>query len=659
LNPDDSEFFGSFGTYSFPDIPKEPDSSIHLVSAYKLMMEDEMTENQPIAFKAEIKQLLNILIHSLYTEREIFLRELISNASDALTQMQFITLTNREVHDPDAELKIHITVDEDENTITISDTGIGMAQDELVQNLGTIAQSGARAFIEASQEGEVNLADIIGQFGVGFYSVFMVAEWVRVTSHSYKPDADAATWYATGEDTFTVDVAEKGDRGTKIEIKLKEDAAEFAKEFKLREIVKRHSDYVPFPIFIGDSEEQTNRQTAIWRQSPQDVKDEDYNEFYKHLTLDFENPHTEIHYRADAPLQVYALLFLPNTPERTMFSLRKEDGLKLYVRKVLIQEYTKDLLPQHFRFIQGVVDTEDLPLNVSREAIQSSPVIARLKKILTNQVTNKLKDMAEKEPEEYAKFWENFGLFIKEGISTEPAESETLASLVRFNTTTHTESWVSFDAYIERMKTDQEKIYYILGDDTRSVARSPHLDFFRDNGYEVITLTDPMDSFMLMGLRKYGDYDLQNVAAPDMDLPSADESPEEDAKLEELPEVDFNKLVKRFKKQLGDRVTDIRATDRLRDSIARLVDPEGTMGQEMQRVYRLVDRDYEVPKKVLELNPSHPVIIRLNDLSKKDKLGETIIEQIYESALLIEGLHPDPASMLPRIQALMEKALEN
>jgi molecular chaperone HtpG len=620
-------------------------------------MEEDMTENQPIAFKAEIKQLLNILIHSLYTEREIFLRELISNASDALTQMQFVSLTNRDVHDPDAALKIQLSVDEDEKLITLEDTGIGMTEQELIQNLGTIAQSGARAFIEASQEGDANLADIIGQFGVGFYSVFMVAEWVRVTSRSYQPDAQAATWYATGEDTFSVGPAQKEARGTTIEIKLQPDAGEFASEYQLKEIIKRHSDYVPFPIYVGDSQEQVNRQTAIWRQSPQGVEDSEYTDFYKHLTLDFEEPIAHIHYRADAPLQVYALLFLPGKSDRNMFSLRKEDGLKLYVRKVLIQEYTKDLLPNYYRFVHGVVDTEDLPLNVSREAIQSSPVIARLKKIITAQITNKLKDLAENEPDIYAGFWENFGHFIKEGISTEPMDSETLAPLVRFHTTSRTESLVSFDEYIQRMKTDQDKIYYILGDDERSVARSPHLDFFRDHGYEVITLTDPMDSFMLMGLRKYGDYDLQNVAASDLVLPEAEGETEPESQPERLSEEAFNQLVVRFKQQLGERVTDVRATERLRDSVARLVDPEGTMGQEMQRVYRLVDRDYEVPKKVLELNPRHPIIIRLNDLTGDDGLAQDVIEQVYESALLIEGLHPDPASMLPRIQTLMQRAL--
>jgi len=619
-----------------------------------------MAKKKPIAFKAEIKQLLNILIHSLYTDREIFLRELISNASDALTQMHFVSLTEREVIDPDAELKIQIDVDTDEKMITISDTGIGMTQEELTQNLGTIAQSGARAFLEAAKEGEnqQSLVDVIGQFGVGFYSVFMVADWVRVTSRSYQPDASAATWYATGGDTFEVGPAEKEGRGTTIEIKLNADSEGFAQEYRLREIVKKHSDYVAYPIYIGESEEQVNSQTALWRRSPREVEDDQYNDFYRQLTLDLEHPLTNIHYVVDAPLQMYALLYFPAKLDRGMFSLRKEDGLKLYVRKVLIQDYNTDLLPRYFRFIQGVVDTEDLPLNVSRETIQDNPLIAKLRKVLTSQVLNKLNGMAKDEPEEYAKFWEQFGVFIKEGIASEPGESETLAPLVRFHTTTHTESWVSLSDYVERIKTGQDKIYYILGDDERSVARSPHLDYFRENGYEVIMFTDPMDSFMLMGLRKYSDFDLVNVASPDLALPSAAETPAEEPQGEKLPDDDFDVLVERFKAQLGERVTDVRATERLRDSVARLVDPEGTMDQEMQRVYRYLEREYEVPKKVLELNPRHPILAKLSNLGADDELGKEVIEQIYDSALLIEGLHPDPASMLPRIQGLMEKALE-
>ncbi|MBC8505058.1 MAG: molecular chaperone HtpG [Anaerolineales bacterium] len=619
-----------------------------------------MTENKPIAFKAEIKQLLNILIHSLYTDREIFLRELISNASDALTQMDFLMLTDHNVLEPDAELAIRLSVDEDEKIITISDSGIGMTRDELSTNLGTIAQSGARAFLDAAEEGvdQQQLTDVIGQFGVGFYSVFMVAEWVRVTSRSYKPRAKAASWYATGGDTFTVEAAEKKDRGTTIQIKLNEDTEEFANEGRLRDIIKTHSDYVRFPIFVGDAEEQTNRQTAIWRQSSREVQDDEYTEFYKHLTLDFEDPITRVHFVADAPLRIFSLLYIPSKPERNMFSLRKEDGLKLYARKILIQEYTTDLLPQHFRFIQGVVDSEDLPLNVSRETIQATALMARIKKILTGQVTKQLQAMADKEPEKYAQFWASFGPFIKEGIASQETDRESLFPFVRFHTTIQPESWVSLSEYVQRMKDDQDKIYYILGDDDRSVARSPHLDYFRKHGYEVITLTDPMDSFMLMGLREYADYELQNVAAPDLELPAAEQTPEDEPVPEALPKKDFEKIVERFKWHLGERVTDVRATERLSDSVARLVDPEGSMGQEMQRVYRLVDREYEVPKKVLELNPSHPIVLKLHEIPGEDERNATIIEQIYESALLIEGLHPDPASMLPRIQTLMEAALK-
>lgn len=617
-----------------------------------------MTENTPIAFKAEIKQLLNILIHSLYTERDIFLRELISNASDALTQMDFAMLTDRDVLDPEAELAIRLSVDETAKTITIRDSGVGMTRDELATNLGTIAQSGARAFLDAAKDNnDQKLADVIGQFGVGFYSVFMVAEWVRVTSRSHQKDAQAATWYATGGDTFTIEDAEQETRGTVIEIKLKSDAEEYASESRLRQIIKKHSDYVRFPIYVGGDEEQTNRQTAIWRQARREVEDSEYNEFYKHLTLEFEDPITRIHFVADAPLRIFALLYIPAQAERGVFSLRKEDGLKLYTRKVLIQEYTTDLLPQHFRFMHGVVDAEDLPLNVSRESVQATALMARIKKILTKQVIKQLETLAKDQAETYANFWQNFGMFIKEGIASDQADRESLYPLVRFHTTQHSESWVSLTEYIERMKDGQEKIYYILGDDERSVARSPHLDYFRVHGYEVVTLTDPMDSFMLMGLRQFGDYPLQNVAAPDLELPAAEAEPEAESTPGALSGDDLAGIVERFKTQLGERITDVRTTDRLTDSVARLVDPEGALDQEMQRVYRLMDRDYEVPKKVLELNPRHPILAHLCGLPAEAPLAETVIEQIYESALLIEGLHPDPASMLPRIQALMEAAL--
>lgn len=616
-----------------------------------------MAKENPIAFKAEIKQLLNILIHSLYTDRDIFLRELISNASDALTQLEFLMLTDRDVLDADRELAIRIEVDEKEKQITISDSGIGMNRDELAHNLGTIAQSGAKAFMEAADSKAENLADVIGQFGVGFYSVFMVAEWVRVTSRSYRPDDKAASWYATGGDTFTVSEADKSDRGTTIEIKLKEDAKEFASDSKIRETIKKHSDYVRFPIFVGEDEEQSNRQNAIWRQSAKELEDEEYQEFYRHLTLEFEPPITHIHFAADAPIQMYSLLYFPQKAERGMFSLRKEDGLKLYARKVLIQEYSTELLPPYYRFIHGVVDAEDIPLNVSRESVQANRLMARIKKILTNQVNTKLKDMAKNDPDSYANFWKSFGLFIKEGIATVEEDRESLYPFLRFHTTKFNDTWESLNSYIGRMNPDQKKIYYILGDDARSVLRSPHLDYFQKHDYEVITFTHQVDSFMLLGLRSYEGFDLQNVADPDLELPKiSDDEPESE---EAAPDEDqVEKVVSLFKEILGERITDVKLTDRLTDSMARLVDPEGSLDQEMQRVYRIVDQDFEVPKKVLEVNPKHAIFSKMVNIDPESDLAMIAVEQIYESALLIEGLHPDPASMLPRIQDLINRVLE-
>jgi molecular chaperone HtpG len=616
-----------------------------------------VSEPAAIPFKAEIRQLLNILVHSLYTEREIFLRELISNASDALNRMRFEMLTNREVLDPDAELAIHIQADSDERLLTISDTGIGMTQDELAENLGTIAHSGVNAFLEAAKDKDAKLGDVIGQFGVGFYSVFMVAEWVRVSSRSYKPEARAAEWYATGEETFTLGPAEKSDRGTTIQIKLKEDADEFSQEHRLREIIRKHSDYVAFPIYLKDANEQVNRQTALWRTAPREVSEEQYNEFYKQFTLEAEEPLLHLHVVTDAPVQVYSILYIPARSERGIFSLRKEDGLKLYSRKVLIREYTKDLLPEYLRFVQGVVDSEDLPLNVSREAVQSNAVMSRLKKILTGQLINALKDQAKKKPEEYERFWEEFGRYVKEGIATDQTEREKLYQLLRFRTIRHPEKWTSLDDYVGGMKPGQKSLYFLLGDDARSIQRSPHLDYFKKAGYDVMMFTDPIDSFMALGLTTYEGFKFQNVSAADIELPEQEKEEQAEEGVA-IAGQDFEDLAQRFREQLGERVSAVKSSSRLSDSVARLVDPEGVLNQEMQRVYRMMDRDFEVPPKILELNPRHPILLNLKELPTDDDLSKAIIEQIYESALLIEGLHPDPAGMIPRIQLLMQAAIK-
>jgi molecular chaperone HtpG len=615
----------------------------------------EKNNPTPISFKAETRQLLDILIHSLYTEREIFLRELISNASDALTRMDFELLTNREVLDPDAALAIRILPDVEANTLTIQDTGIGMTAEELVSDLGTIAHSGAREFLKAAQSSGKNISDLIGQFGVGFYSAFMVAEWIRVTSRSYNKEGQAATWYCTGEDNFTVEPAEKATRGTEVVIKLKEDAKEFTQEYHLREIIRKHSDFVPFPIYLGDIDEQANRQTAIWRQQPREVEQKDYDEFYQQLTLDFEPPLAHAHMVVDAPVQMYALLYIPSKAERSPFALRKEDGLKLYARKVLIQEYNRDLLPEYLWFVQGVVDSEDIPLNVSRETVQSTRVMTNLKKLVKSKVLDTLKKMGEEDPEKYGRFWKEFARAIKQGVAIETDEPEALNPLLRFHTTLQPEHWTSLEEYVKAMQPEQKNIYYILGDDERSVLHSPHLEAMRRFGFSVLIMTDPMDAFMLTRLTKYNDLPLTNVAAADLELPEQEEKPEEAAPT--LAEAESASLIERFKAQLGERVSDVRTTERLSDSPARLVDPQGSPNQEIQRVYRYLNRDFQAPKKVLELNPRHAILLRLNALPADDPRSALVIEQLYEDALLIEGLHPDPASMITRIQKLIEASL--
>jgi molecular chaperone HtpG len=611
-------------------------------------------ESQSFRFKAETKQLLNILIHSLYKDREVFLRELLSNASDALNRLRFEMVTNQNVLDPAAELAIHLKVDKEARMLTIQDSGIGMTKEEIIENLGTIAQSGARKFLEATQNKSADLTQVIGQFGVGFYSVFMVAEWVQVISRSYKPNETAVSWYATGEDNYEIRPAEMAERGTRVEIKLKEDASEFADEYRLKNIIHKHSEYVGFPIYVGEEKQPVNKQTSIWRMSKQNATEEQYKDFYKQVTLDFEDPLLHIHIITDAPVQLYALLYVPGKGERGIFSPRREDGLQLYSRNILIDEYNKDLLPEYLRFVQGVVDSEDLPLNVSRESIQSTALMARLKKVVTGQIMKELETLAKNDAEKYQTFWEEFGVYLKQGVATSPAEAESITPLLRFKTNLTPETWSSLENYVERMKPEQKEIYFIVGEDPKSILRSPHLDYFQARGTEVLLLTEPMDSFMLMGLRKYKDFELKNVAQVEIS-----EKPKESEGQEQIAEADFSKLIERFKQVLGERVTDVRASNRLSQSVARLADADGALNPELQRVYKYLGKEYEVPKKILELNPSHKILKRLLHMDPDSELQTLVIEQIYDSALLVEGLHPDPSSMASRVQQIIEAALNN
>ena len=607
-------------------------------------------------FKAEIQQLLNILVHSLYTEREIFLRELVSNASDALHRIQFEMLTNRDVLDPDAELAIRIDVDQDAGKLIISDTGIGMTREEIAEDLGTIARSGAAVFLEQLQEDKPPV-ELIGQFGVGFYSVFMVAQDVRVISRSYRPDAGAVEWTSEGGPTYRLTPSPKEDRGTLIEVTLKEDASEFKELWRLEQIIRKHSDFVAFPIYVGAGTEPVNRRSAPWRQSPREVTDDQYDEFYKHLTLDFEKPLLHAHLVSDAPVDLRSILYIPARLERGALSPRTDFGLKLYVRNVLIQEYNKDLLPNYLRFVEGVVESEDLPLNISREVVQRSPAGRRVERALVRKLVKELETLDQENPEDYDRFWHEFGQFLKEGVAAEADTRSDLLPLLRFHSSQSSGELTSLAQYVERMDGDQQAIYYLLGDDVSSAARSPHLDYFRANDLEVLYMVDHIDSFMMVVLQEYEGKSLQNVDDAALDLPDTEE-PEED-KSELVPEADFNRLVGRFVKVLGDRVLEVRESKVLRDSPCRLVAAEGDRLHEMSRVYRMLDRDFEAPKRILEINRRHAIIANLARLVSEtpaEDVIDTTIDQLLENQLLIEGLHPNPTDMIPRIQKLMEAA---
>jgi molecular chaperone HtpG len=634
---------------------------------------------EPIEFRAEIQQLLDILIHSLYSNKEIFLRELISNASDALNRLKFEMLTNRDILDPDAELGIWLEADEDAGTLTIRDTGIGMTHDEIIQSLGTIAHSGAKEFVKAMQEagkkGQGITTDVIGQFGVGFYSVFMVAEEVTVTSRSYKKEAEAVVWSSAGQGTYTVVTGNKSDRGTTIQIKLKDDAKEFGRGYRVRQIVKTHSDFIEFPIYLkeekmktGDDEEkkekeyewnQINEQTAIWRQSQREVDNDKYQSFYRQLTMDFGEPLLRLHTSADAPVQFYALLFVPSKKDYRLFGTKEDYGLKLYARKVLIKENFKDLLPPYLRFIEGVVDSEDIPLNVSRELVQATPLIEKIKKTLLRRVASGLEELASEKPDTYKTFWKEFGPFLKEGLAIDPDAKSKFVDLLRFPSShsANADDLVSLKQYAGRMKPDQKEIYYVIGDDYSAVARSAHLDYFKKHDIEVLYLIDPLDSFMLVSLTEYDNKPLKNVDDSNLDLPEEEKSAT--GAEEKISGDEFEALVTRVKAVLGDRIEAVRESKILVDSPVRLVNPPDALNANMARVQRLLGKDYRVPKKILEINRGHAMVQHLSArlaANSDDPLLTPLIEQLYESELLAEGIHPNPADMLPRIQQLMQAA---
>ncbi len=624
------------------------------------------TAEAKFEFKAEIKQLLDILVHSLYTHKEIFLRELISNASDAMDKLKFESTKGTEIADNDLPLEINIKADKDKKILTVSDAGIGMTKDEIVNNIGTIAKSGTSEFLKIMAESKEDASNIIGRFGIGFYSVFMVAKKVVIKTKSFRKDEPAMQWESDGLGSYTITpLEEKIKRGTTIEVHLKDDIDEFLEKYRLESIVKKHSSFISFPIKVEG--EQVNTQAAIWREPKSNIKPEQYTEFYKFLTYDQEEPLTVIHRSVDAPIQFTSLLFIPKR-SMDMFGYNREDyGLDLYVRKVLIQHQNKDLLPEYLSFVKGVVDSEDLPLNISRETLQENIIFTKISTSVTSQVLSHLTTMAEKEEDKYKQFWKEHGKVFKLGYM-DYANQEKFSKLLRFNSSESKDEndMISLDQYIERMKKSQKEIYYVFGSSREAVALDPHLEIFKSKGLEVLYLYDPMDEFVMEALRKYKDYDIKSVEQADVKklnkMKSVDDDTKED--IEELSKEDkkhFSSLLKKMKDILGDKVKEVKESKRLSGSPIVLVTPEDGISSTMQKIMNITGKTQTVPTKIMEVNKNHKLIRNLLKIFKandNDPYIKTAVEQLYESSLLLEGFLTDPHKLVDRVNSLLEDSSE-
>ncbi len=626
-------------------------------------MDSAQSTAKKYEFKAEVKQLLDILVHSLYTSREIFLRELISNSSDALDKLRFESNKGTDIQDNGLPLEIKINFDEKKKFITISDTGIGMTKDELITNIGTIAKSGSAEFLKQLKENKSDANNIIGKFGVGFYSVFMVAEEVVIKTKSFKKDEPAIEWRSNGlGDYEIIELDEKLQRGTTIEVHLKEDTKDFADKYRLETIIKKHSNFISFPIYL--EKEKINTIAALWREPKSSIKKEQYDEFYKFLTYDSEPPADVLHVSVDAPIQFNALLFVPKKTY-DFFGYNREDyGLDLYVRRVLIQHKNKDLLPEYLGFIKGVVDSEDLPLNISRETLQENIIFTKISQNITGQILSYLIKKAKDEPEKYVEFWKEHGRYFKLGY-TDFANADKFQQLLRFNSSFNNDAdgLSSFDEYVSRFKEGQKEIYYAFGTSRDAVAQDPHLEIFKNKGLEVFYLYDPLDEFVLSSIRKYKDYELKSVDS--IDLKNLDKFKDTEGnkdKLEDLSKDDakhFDSLLARIKDILGDRVTDVKESKRLSGSPAVLVNPDDSMSSTMQKIMRMTNKDLSVPKKIFEVNRDHKLIRNLLKVFKansKDEYISNVVEELFESALLLDGSLTDPHKLVSKLNKLLEQS---
>jgi molecular chaperone HtpG len=636
------------------------------------------------SFQAEVSRLLDIVAHSLYSEKEIFLRELISNASDACDRLRYAALTQPELAGEDTNFRVVLTPDKTASTLTIDDNGIGMNHDELIENLGTIARSGTAAFVQNLAGGKTDDKakdlSLIGQFGVGFYSAFMVADKVDVIARK-AGDGASWRWSSDGKGEFTVEAAEKASRGTTITLHLRKDDAEFLDPHRLRHIVKTYSDHIALPIVLkdGGKEETLNAASALWTRSKSEITPEQYKEFYHHVAHSFDEPWLTIHARAEGKIEYTNLLFVPSSKPFDLFDPQRKNHVKLYVRRVFITDDCQNLLPPYLRFLRGIVDSEDLPLNVSREMLQNNPVLARIKTQITKRVIAVLARKASDAPAEYAKFWDNFGAVLKEGLYEDREQQETLLPLIRFKST-HGDSaagdeLVSFADYVRRMKPGQEAIYYLTGDKLDLLKKSPQLEGFRARGVEVLLLTDPVDEFWMPSLGKYkvpgqeagkeaehalksitrGGADLAKIAATDGAAKAADKSDDKKAA------GNIGALIAIFKLALGEAVKDVRVSDRLTDSAVCLVADEGDIDMHLERLLKQHGQLGAEAKRILEINPKSTLVGRLaarvGQDGASDQLGE-FAWLLLDQARILEGeALPDPSAFARRLATLLEKGL--
>lgn len=630
----------------------------------------ESQSKQTLGFQAEVKQLLQLMIHSLYSNKEIVLRELISNASDAADKLRFEAISNGSLYENDSELKIRVSFDKDARTLTIADNGIGMRREEVINNIGTIAKSGTKEFFQNLTGDQAKDANLIGQFGVGFYSSFIIADKVTLITRR-AGETEAIKWESSGEGDFTIEATEKAGRGTEVILHLREGEDEFLNDWKLKTIVRKYSDHITLPIVMKKSEwkdgengeggqmvttdedETINKASALWARSKSDITEEEYNEFYKHVSHDYENPLAYTHSRVEGKQEYISLLYVPGKAPFDLYDRERRQGIKLYVKRVFIMEDAEKLMPQYLRFVRGVIDSADLPLNVSREILQDSRDVEAIKNGSVKKVLALLEDLAENKPEDYAKFWNEFGRVLKEGPGEDWANKDKIAGLLRF-ASTHAdteEQNVSLKVYIERMKPEQEAIYYITADTFAAAKNSPHLEIFRKKGIEVLLMSDKVDEWLLGSLTEFEGKKLQSIAKGDLDLGKLEDEADKEAKKQ--VEESAKDLVERIKAALGDSVKEVKVTHRLTDSPACLVAGEHDLSGNLARILKAAGQKAPDSKPILEINPTHRLVEKLQAESDDAKFAD-YAHVLFDQALLAEGGQlEDPASFVKRMNSLI------